>query len=116
MEKKNRIQNKIESQITLNRVIRTKHKAILFLVGFDNRSHSKNNIAFFTFKSLSKKMAPGREVWFKTARYLATCYFCKETIECAASAADKNRMFLPLTSFPRAFFTGSLTNENLSYR
>jgi hypothetical protein len=53
MENWNRIQSKIKSQIILNRVIRTKHKAILFLVGFDNRSHSKNNIAFFTFKSLS---------------------------------------------------------------
>ena len=50
MENWKRIQSKIKSQIILNRVIRTKHKAILFLVGFDNRSHSKNNIAFFTFK------------------------------------------------------------------
>ena len=52
-------------------------------------------------------MAPGHEAWFKTARYLATCYFCQETIERAAIAADKNRMFLPLTPLPRAFFSNN---------
>ena len=51
------------------------------------------------------KLAPSRGARRKTARYLATCYFCNETIESAANAADKNRMFFPLAPLLRASFT-----------
>ena len=47
-------------------------------------------------------MAIGSRACVKTARYLATCYFCNVTIEIAASAADKNRMFLPHALLPYA--------------
>ena len=59
-------------------------------------------------------MAPGRVAWFKTARYLATCYFCYETIERAASAAGKNRMFLPHAPLPRAIFYISFSFSEFS--
>ena len=47
---KNR-KNKISSNTVLNHLIHTDIKAILFLLGFDSRSHSNDNVAFFVFKS-----------------------------------------------------------------
>ena len=53
----------------------------------------------------SKNLTPSRKAYSKTARYLATCYFCKETIRYTANAADKNRMFLKHALLLYAYFT-----------
>ena len=66
--KKNR-RNKINSNTALNHLIHTDIKAILFLLGFDSRSHSNDNVAFFVFKYFpNKNGASGRGAWFKTAQ------------------------------------------------
>ena len=54
MEKRITKRNRrVNSNTALNHLIHTDMKAILFLLGFDSRSHSNDNIAFFVFKSFT---------------------------------------------------------------